>query len=69
MGMFASTLRRHIGNSTFDDLEERLLNALAGNVASDRWVIRLTGNFVNLVDVDDAALGTRHIKIGGLDET
>src|SRR5205823_8680637 len=52
-----------------EDLEERLLHALAGHVARDRGVVTLTRDLVDLVDVDDPALRAVQIEVGGLDET
>ena len=40
-----------------DYLEQRLLHALTGNVASDRGVVPLACDLVDLVDIDDTALG------------
>jgi hypothetical protein len=34
-----------------------LLDALAGHIAGDRGVVRLAGDLVDLVDVDDPVLG------------
>ena len=47
---------RHRGDRAFDELQERLLHALARHVARDRGVIGLARDFVDLVDVDDAGL-------------
>src|SRR5579884_3253839 len=66
--VLATALRRHVGDCSLDDFEQRLLYALARYVARDGWVIRFTRDFVDLIDIDDAALGPRHIEIGGLDE-
>ena len=68
VGMLASALRGHVGDATFDDLQERLLHALAGDVARDAGVVGLARNLVDLVDVDDAALGLLDIEVGSLDE-
>ena len=57
VGVLASALRGHVGDAALDDLQERLLHALAGDVAGDAGVIGLARNLVDLVDVDDAALG------------
>ena len=66
--VLASALRRHVGNRTLDDLEQRLLHALAGDVARDRRVVALARDLVDLVDVDDAALGPADVEVGGLDQ-
>jgi len=66
--MLAPTLGWHVGNGALDDLEQRLLHALAGDITRDRWVVGLARDFVYFVDVDDTAFGTGNIKIGGLDQ-
>ncbi len=54
--MLASALRRHRGDRALDELEQRLLHALARDVARDRRVVGLARDLVDLVDVDDARL-------------
>ena len=54
--MLAPALGRHRGDGAFDELEQRLLDALAGHVAGDRGVVGLARDLVDLVDVDDALL-------------
>ena len=61
--MLASALRRDVCDRTLEDLQQRLLHALAGDVARDRGVLALTGDLVHLVDVDDAALGQLDVKV------
>ena len=51
-----------------DDLQQGLLHALTGDVAGDRGVLRLAGDLVDLVDVDDPGLGLLHVVLGGLDQ-
>ncbi len=48
--------------------EQRLLDALTGDVTRDRGVLRLAGDLVDLVDVDDAGLGLLDVVVGGLDQ-
>src|SRR5262249_5272104 len=57
--------RRH---GAFDDLEQRLLDALAGNVAGNRGVVTLARNLVDFVDVYDAALASLDIVVGVLQQ-
>ena len=66
--MLTATLRRHRRLGTLDDFEQRLLNALARNIARDGQVLRLTCYLVDLVDVDDADLGPLDIEIRGRDQ-
>src|SRR6266478_1892572 len=66
--MLASALRRHRRDGSFHDLEQRLLHAFARHVAGDRGVVGLAADLVDLVDIDDAALGALDIVVGGLQQ-
>ena len=68
MRVLASALRRHRGDRPLEDLQERLLDALARHVARDRRVVRLARDLVDLVDVDDPGLGLLDVEVGGLDQ-
>ena len=43
MRVLAAALRRHIGDRALDDLEQRLLHALAGDIAGDAMGCRTCG--------------------------
>src|SRR5262249_50103739 len=64
--MLAAALRRHGSYRAFHDLQERLLHAFARYVAGDRRVVGLAADLVDLVDIDDAALGALDIVVGRL---
>ena len=66
--VLAPALRRHAGHRALEDLEQRLLHALARDVARDRRVVGLARDLVDLVDVDDAGLGALDVEVGRLDE-
>jgi len=66
--MLASTLWRNVGNGTFQNLEQRLLHAFAGNVAGDGRVLILAADLIDLVNVDDTGLGAAHIAFSGLQQ-
>ena len=66
--MLTPALRRNRGNGTFNKLQQRLLHAFAGNIASDRRVIRFTGNFVDFINVDDTALGFLYVVVALLQQ-
>src|SRR6516165_4499674 len=66
--MLASALRRHRRDGAFHDLEQRLLHALARDVAGDRGIVGLAADLVDLVDIDDPALGTLDIVISRLQQ-
>jgi hypothetical protein len=68
MRMLAAALGRNVGRRPFENLEQRLLHAFAGDVARDRRVLALAGDLVDLVDVDDALLGALDVVVGGLNE-
>jgi len=56
--MLSATLRRDVRHSAFEHLQQRLLNRFAGDVARDADVVLGFADLVDLVDVDDARLGT-----------
>src|SRR5215813_3109071 len=68
MWMLATALRRHVGDRAFEDFEQRLLHAFARHVAGDRRILRLPRDLVDLVDVDDAALGALDVVVSGLQQ-
>src|SRR4051812_46556466 len=52
--VFSTTFRWHTRHRSFDDFQKSLLNALTGDVARDRWIVRFPGNLVYLIDVNDS---------------
>ncbi len=66
--MLAAALRGNGGDRALENLQQRLLHALARDVAGDRRVLGLAGDLVDLVDVDDAGLGALDVVVRGLDE-
>jgi len=58
---------RHVGHRPLEDLEQRLLNALA---LTSRVIEGLSAarNLVDLVDVDDPPLRAGDVEVGRLDE-
>ena len=66
--MLASALRRHRRDRALHQLEQGLLNPLAADVPGDRQVLRLSGDLVDLVNVDDAPLGPLHIVFRRLEK-
>ena len=49
-------------------MQQRLLHALARDVARDRGVVALAGDLVDLVDEDDAPLGLLDVVVGHLQQ-
>ena len=68
MRVLAPALRRHRGDRPLEDLQQRLLHALARHVARDRRVVRLARDLVDLVDVDDPGLGLLDVEVRRLDQ-
>ena len=68
LGMLAAALRRNRGHRAFHDFQQGLLHALARHVARDRGVVGLAADLVDLIDIDDAALGTLDIVVSGLQQ-
>ena len=66
--VLASTLRRDRRGRALEDLQQRLLDALAGHVAGDRRVLALASDLVDLVDVDDPGLGLLDVVVRRLDQ-
>src|ERR1700678_372776 len=66
--MLASALRRDRGRGALEDLQQRLLDALAGHVTGNRRVLALARDLVDLIDVDDARLGLLDVVVRRLDQ-
>ena len=68
LGMLAPPLRWHARLGALEDLEKRLLNALARHVTRDGEILGLASYLVYLVHVDDAHLRPLDVAICGCDE-
>ena len=61
---------RHMYERSFENLEQCLLHALAGDVAGHRRVVAaLARDLVYLVDVDDTVSRTVHVAVSRLQQT
>jgi len=67
--MLATAFGRNIGHSAFQDFQKSLLNAFTGNVACDRRVAAFACNFINFVNIDNAAFCRLDVIVGSLQET
>ena len=66
--MLAAAGGRNACHRALKNLKQRLLNALARNIAGDGEILGLAGDLVDLVHVDNADLRALDIAIGGIDE-
>ena len=64
--MLAAPLWRDVRHRPFQHLQERLLDPLAGDVPGDRNVVAGLADLVDLVDVDNPALGGFQVEVGGV---
>src|SRR5260221_5844431 len=60
--MLSSALRRDPGHRALEDLQQRLLHALAAHVAPDAGIFRFPCNLFDLVDVDDTSLALSDVS-------
>ena len=66
--MLPAALGGNVGHGALQNLQQRLLHALAGNIAGDGGILALAGDFIHFVDVNDAPLRQFHVKIGSLQQ-
>src|SRR4029077_11477299 len=64
--VLAAALRWYVADRALEHFQQRLLHALAADVASDADVLVGLGNLIHFVNVNDAALGRFDVKIGGV---
>src|SRR5262249_47716013 len=67
--MLASALRRNITGAAFQDFQQSLLHAFAGNIPRNGNVIGLAADLVDLVYINNPDLSTLHIVIGILKQS
>ena len=68
MRMLAAALRRHIGFRSFQDFQQCLLYAFAGNVSRNGRIFRLPGDFIDFINVNNAPFRSGNIEIRRLDQ-
>ena len=68
LGMLPAALRRDVGDGPFEELQERLLDPFARDVAGDRDVLARLADLVDLVDVNDPALGKLDVEVSFADQ-
>src|SRR5690606_10495161 len=67
-GMLAASLGRYVGSGSFEHLQERLLHPFARHVAGDGDILAGLADLIDLVDVEDAALGRFDVEVGGVQQ-
>ena len=68
VGMLTAALGRNVGYGTFQNLEQRLLDAFAGDIAGDRRILILAPDFIDLININNAGLCPGHIAVCGLEQ-
>src|SRR5262249_843485 len=68
MRMLSSALRWDVGDGPLEDLQQCLLHSFARNVASNRGILVLAANLVDLVDIDDPGLSAFDVAVGRLQQ-
>lgn len=63
VGVFSSALRGNVADRAFEYFKERLLDALAADVARNGNVFHFAADFVDFVDVHDSAFRAGHVEI------
>src|SRR4030065_1389360 len=66
--MLSSALRGDVGDSSFEHFQQGLLDALAGDVAGNRNILRRFSDFVDFVHIDYAPLCRFYIEVCILQE-
>ena len=66
--MLSTPLRRYIDRRTLQNLQQGLLHTLARHITCDGGVVALAGNFIHLVNKDDASLGLLDLVVGCLQQ-
>src|SRR5579863_5005200 len=66
--VLTATLRRHVGDGPFENLEQRLLHSFARYVPGDGWILVLAADLVDLVYINDTLLAALHVAVGRLEQ-
>src|SRR5262249_17988024 len=68
MGMFSASLRRNVGDRSFEHFQQCLLNAFPRNIRCDGWILVLPADFIDFINVDNSRLRALNITAGILDQ-
>ena len=66
MRMFASSLRRYVGNSSFKNLKKCLLHTLSAYISCDGRILGASGNLIYFIYINYAFLCLFNIEVGSL---
>ena len=66
--MLPSALRWYGSDGPLEDLQQCLLNALAGDITGDGDILRLLRDLIDLIDIDDTDLRTLDIIVCRLNQ-
>src|SRR5262245_41139356 len=66
--MLSAALRRHICDGPLKNLEQRLLNALSGNVPGNGRVLIFTADLVYFINVNNSVLASLDVAVGTLQQ-
>ncbi len=67
--MFSAAAGRNICGRAFENFQQSLLNAFAGNIACDRWIVVFAADLIDLVDINNALLCSFDVIPCGLQKT
>ena len=68
MRVLTAALGRDVGDGAFQNLQERLLDAFAGNITGDGRIFIFAPDLIDLVNVNDASLSAADISVGSLQQ-
>ena len=66
--VLSSALRWYRSDGSLEDLQQRLLNALTGDITGDGDILRLLRDLIDLIDIDDTDLCTLDIIVCRLNQ-
>ena len=67
--MFTTTFWWNTNHSAFENFQECLLHTLTGNIAGNGDVCRFTGNFIDLINVDNTTLRPFKVEVRSMKQS
>ena len=65
--MLSSSLRRNACHSSLQNFQKCLLYTFTGNITGDGYILRLTCDLIDLIDINNSVLRTVNIIVSSLD--